>query len=75
MGSIILSLLVTTLNILAATTNQTSPPNIASSTSAAPLYSFRAENLEMKQALALFARTYDLNIVPDLDITGEVTVD
>src|SRR5204863_9419816 len=39
------------------------------------LYSFRAENLELKAALALFARANDLNIVPDLDATGTVTLD
>ena len=48
---------------------------VITSTNSEPLYSFRAENLEIKQALAMFARTYDLNIIPDLDITGEVTVD
>jgi MSHA type pilus biogenesis protein MshL len=39
------------------------------------LYSFRAENLELKAALALFARANDLNIVPDLDATGTITLD
>jgi MSHA biogenesis protein MshL len=39
------------------------------------LYSFRSEDLEMKQALALFARANELNIVPDLDISGKVTVE
>ncbi len=39
------------------------------------LFSFRAENLEMKSALALFARANNLNIVPDLDVTGAVTLD
>jgi len=40
-----------------------------------PLYSFRAENLDIKQALALFGRANNLNIVPDLEVTGLVTVD
>lgn len=39
------------------------------------LFSFRAENAPIKQALALFARANHLNIVPDLDILGEVTVE
>src|SRR5258706_579543 len=39
------------------------------------LFSFKAENLEIKKALALFARANDLNIVPDLDLKGDVTVD
>lgn len=39
------------------------------------LYSFSAKDLEVKDALALFARSNELNIVPDPDITGQVTVD
>src|SRR6185503_2279412 len=39
------------------------------------LYSFTAKELEVKDALALFARNNDLNIVPDADISGAVTVD
>ena len=39
------------------------------------LFSFRAENAPIKQALALFARANHLNIVADLDIVGEVTVE
>jgi MSHA biogenesis protein MshL len=39
------------------------------------LFSFRAEGVPIKQALALFARANHLNIVPDLDIQGDVTVD
>jgi MSHA biogenesis protein MshL len=39
------------------------------------LFSFSAKDLEVKDALALFARSNDLNIVPDPDITGQVTVD
>ena len=38
-------------------------------------FSFSAENLPIKQALALFARANKLNIVPDLDVEGDVTVD
>ncbi|MHB1308633.1 MAG: type II secretion system protein GspD [Limisphaerales bacterium] len=39
------------------------------------LYSFRAENLELKSALALFARSNGLNIVPDNEVAGTVTLD
>jgi MSHA biogenesis protein MshL len=39
------------------------------------LFSFRADNVPIKQALALFARANHLNIVPDLDIQGDVTVE
>lgn len=41
----------------------------------AKLYAFSAKDLDVKDALALFARSNDLNIVPDPDITGQVTVD
>ncbi len=39
------------------------------------LFSFRAEGVPIKQALALFAHANALNVVPDLDVEGEVTVD
>src|SRR5204863_8740559 len=39
------------------------------------LFSFRADNLELKTGLALFARANNLNIVPDQDVTGQLTVD
>ncbi len=39
------------------------------------LYAFTAKDLEVKDALALFARNNELNIVPDPDISGQVTVD
>ncbi|MBI3871418.1 MAG: secretin N-terminal domain-containing protein, partial [Verrucomicrobia bacterium] len=38
-------------------------------------YSFSARGLELKDALVLFAKTFDLNILPDPDVTGLVTVD
>lgn len=38
-------------------------------------YSFSAKDLDVKDALALFARNNELNIVPDTDIAGQVTVD
>ncbi|MFT5185263.1 MAG: hypothetical protein ACI84C_002406, partial [Flavobacteriales bacterium] len=40
----------------------------------AKLYSFSAEGLELKMALALFARANQLNIVPDNDVSGTVTL-
>lgn len=55
----------------AATPATTGLPASVSST----LLSFRADNVPIKQALALFARANNLNIVPDLDIEGTVTVD
>ena len=39
------------------------------------LYNFSADNLELKAALAMFARANNLNIVPDNDVTGTVTLD
>ena len=39
------------------------------------LFSFSAQDVPVKQALALFARANNLNIVPDLDVEGSVTVD
>ena len=38
------------------------------------LFEFQADNLELKLALATFARANNLNIVPDLDATGVVTL-
>jgi MSHA type pilus biogenesis protein MshL len=39
------------------------------------LFSFSARDLEVRDALALFARNNELNIVPDPDIAGQITVD
>jgi MSHA type pilus biogenesis protein MshL len=39
------------------------------------VYSFTAKDLEIKDALTLFARNNNLNIVPDPDISGQLTVD
>src|SRR2546428_255853 len=39
------------------------------------LFEFHAENLELKSALALFAHGNKLNIVPDNDVTGQITLD
>ena len=52
-----------------------SPPQAAEANPVKPLYSFRAENLELTKALALFARANKLNIVPDMDVAGQITVD
>lgn len=38
-------------------------------------FSFRAEEVPIKQALALFARANNLTIVPDLDVVGDITVE
>lgn len=40
-----------------------------------PRFSFNCEELPIKQALALFARANGLNVIPDLDVEGTVTVD
>lgn len=39
------------------------------------LFSFQAVDLDLKAALALFAKANHLNIVPDREVTGLVTVD
>jgi MSHA type pilus biogenesis protein MshL len=39
------------------------------------LYSFAANEMELKAALAAFARANNLNIVPDNDVSGTVTLD
>jgi MSHA biogenesis protein MshL len=39
------------------------------------LYAFQATDLDLKAALATFARANNLNIVPDNDVSGSVTVD
>lgn len=48
---------------------------VVAPTEPSKFYSFTAKDLDIKDALSLFARTYDLNIVPDPDVTGSVTVD
>lgn len=72
----------------AASTSRPPPTEATGSTDPAPsdsilaahakdkrLYDFRAENLDLKTALAIFARANRLNIVPDTDIAGQVTLD
>lgn len=52
------------------------PVSVASleSRNAAERFSFKAVDLEIKQALALFAESNGLNIIPNQDIQGSVTV-
>ena len=50
------------------------PPKL-STPSLGPLYSFRAQELPIIDALALFARSNHLNIVAGPEITGTITVD
>jgi len=38
------------------------------------IYSFGANEMDIRMALATFANKYDLNIIPDKDVTGTVTV-
>ncbi|MFZ1744506.1 MAG: secretin N-terminal domain-containing protein [Nitrospirales bacterium] len=51
------------------------PPTPPPAPSLGPLYSFRAQDLPIIDALALFARSNHLNIVAGPDITGTITVD
>lgn len=39
------------------------------------VYSFQATDLDLRSALATFAKANNLNIVPDNDVTGTVTLD
>lgn len=38
------------------------------------LYSFKAVGLDLKSAIALFAEANNLNIIPDHDVSGEITL-
>lgn len=51
------------------------PPAPAPAPSLGPLYSFRAQDLPVIDALALFARSNHLNIVAGPEISGTITVD
>lgn len=61
----------------------TTDTNLGSTTSAVVdehakgkmLYSFKATELDLKTALAMFARANNLNIIPDNDVSGTVTLD
>jgi MSHA biogenesis protein MshL len=46
-------------------------PSVVPST----VFSFRADGVPIRQALAMFARANNLTIVPDLDVEGTVTVE
>jgi MSHA biogenesis protein MshL len=65
------------LGLLSAQEKAVPPPHGAANPAVAgdTLFSFRADNIPIKQAIALFARANRLNIVPDLDIEGNVTVE
>ena len=51
------------------------PSPAASAQSPKPLYTFRAQGMELVDALALFARTYRLNLISDADVGGTVSVE
>jgi hypothetical protein len=53
----------------------TPPPVMPEAAEGRQLFSFRAENMDLKSALAVFARANELNIVPDHDVIGQVTLD
>ncbi len=53
----------------------TKPPRNTSSHIPDPLFTFRAQGLTLNEALVLFARANELNIVAGPDLQGTVTVD
>src|SRR6185436_1060377 len=61
----------------AEATNPTQSPAdaLAEGSKGKTLYSFSADAMELKAALAAFARANNLNIVPDNDVAGNVTLD
>ena len=61
--------------VVAPVATEVRPTNPAMPAVPSTLFSFSADNVPIKQALALFARANHLNIVPDLDIQGDVTVE
>lgn len=58
--------------LLTSDVSELIPPSVPS---LGPLYSFRAQELPILDALALFARSNHLNIVTRPEITGTLTVD
>jgi MSHA type pilus biogenesis protein MshL len=71
---------VAVLTLAAALSAQSTRAQTEEAASAIPgvrptTFSFRAEGVPIKQALALFARANQLNIIPDLDVEGDVTVE
>jgi MSHA type pilus biogenesis protein MshL len=53
----------------------TKPDSLSEATKNKKLFSFTAAGADLKSALAMFARANKLNIVPDNDVSGTVTVD
>jgi MSHA type pilus biogenesis protein MshL len=51
------------------------PPPMDLQTTNKTVYKFEATDLDLRAALATFAKANNLNIVPDNDVTGTVTVD
>ena len=51
------------------------PVDIQSAAEHEPLFSFVISNMEIHQALRLFARAYDLNFVVDSDVVGVIDVE
>ena len=51
------------------------PPPIELQTTNKTVFAFQATDLDLRAALATFAKANNLNIVPDNDVTGTVTVD
>jgi len=51
------------------------PETVAPDAANEPLYSFVAKNLPLRQALQIFARSYDLNIIADRDVDSILNVE
>src|SRR5579859_3927594 len=51
------------------------PPPIELETTNKTVFAFQATDLDLRAALATFAKANNLNIVPDNDVTGTVTLD
>src|SRR5262245_29671817 len=58
-----------------ATASVVAPDPVTKAAGDKRLFEFHAEGLEIKAALAAFARANNLNVVPDGDVTGTVTLD
>ena len=58
-----------------ATNDPVLDPQLVEQTQGKTLFSFTCTDLDLKSALATFARANGLNIVPDNDVAGSVTVD
>ena len=54
--------------------NEPAPIATLESSNGDGLFSFNAVDIEMKRALSLFAESNGLNIIPDQDISGTITV-